>query len=103
MGSEEVILLDAAVGDVQQGKAFYDQRQAGLGDYFSQCILSDLESLKVYAGVHIQINASVYRMKSKRFPYAIYYRLNPPTACVVAVLPLRRKPSWIKQMVGSRN
>jgi len=36
-------------------------------------------------------------MLSKRFPYAVYYELKDEIAYVVAVLPMRRDPLWIKK------
>ena len=45
MRVEEVIILDDAVVDLESGKAFYDEREYGIGDYFIDCIFSDLTSL----------------------------------------------------------
>lgn len=48
----EVIVLDEAVEDLEIGRAFYDEREFGIGDYFIDCILSDVVSLRLYAGIH---------------------------------------------------
>ena len=37
-------------------------------------LFSDIDSLTLYGGVHPKI-FGYYRMLSKRFPYAIYYKL----------------------------
>jgi len=87
-------ILDAAELDIKNGIAFYESQDQGLGDYFLDSILSDIESLYIYAGVHIQI-ASYYRLLSKRFPFSIYYKLIDKTIYVYAVLDCRKKPSWI--------
>ena len=34
--------------------------------------IADFESLYLYAGIHIMVDG-LYRMFSKRFPYAVYY------------------------------
>ncbi len=64
-------------------------------------IISDLESLKIYAGIHTK-HFSFHRMMSKRFPFAIYYDLFQEVAIVVAVLDMRRKPSWIRKQMKKR-
>ena len=39
---------------------------------------------------------------SKRFPYAIYYDISDKVVRVVAVLPMRRDPAWIKKKLTGR-
>ena len=43
-------------------------------DYFVDSLMADIESLHLYAGVHPK-HFGYYRMIARRFPYAIYYRL----------------------------
>lgn len=45
-------LLDEAQDDLIQGFHFYEDREAGLGTYFLDCLFSDIDSLLVYAGIH---------------------------------------------------
>jgi hypothetical protein len=49
---QEIILLDDAVRDLDQGRRFYDGTQAGIGDCFYDALLADIESLYLYAGIH---------------------------------------------------
>ncbi len=42
-------------------------------------------------------------MLAKRFPYAIYYEVVDEIAYVVAVLPMRRNPAWIKGRLEGRS
>jgi len=39
-----VLLSDAAI-DLDQGRSFYDKLQMGVGDYFCDSLISDIESL----------------------------------------------------------
>jgi plasmid stabilization system protein ParE len=87
-------ILDAAELDIKNGIDFYKSQNEGLGDYFLDSILSDIESLYIYAGVHIQI-ANYYRLLSKRFPFSIYYKISKNTILIYAILDCRQKPSWI--------
>jgi plasmid stabilization system protein ParE len=95
------ILFDAE-NDLYEGRAFYDKQGENVGDYFWDSLLSDIESLVIFAGVHRK-KFGFYRMLSKRFPYAIYYDVNGDTASVVAILPMRRNPAWIINKMGGRS
>lgn len=63
--------------------------------------IKDIESLIIYAGIHNK-SFGLYRMFSKRFPYAIYYEIKDDIAQVIAVLPMRRDPKWIKRKLTER-
>lgn len=68
-------ILRSAFGDLDQGRAFYAQHGEELGDYFLDSLFTDIESLVLYAGIHVQI-WGFHRMLSRRFPYAIYCKLD---------------------------
>ncbi len=48
----DVYILEEAVDDMNAGKFFYDGQEPGIGDYFWDCIITDIESLKIYGGIH---------------------------------------------------
>ncbi len=99
---KDVIILKEVSNDLNDGKAFYDQREPGVGDYFWDSLLADIESLLLYAGIHRKEHG-FYRMLAKRFPYAIYYYIMDDVAYIVAVLPMRRNPAWIKRKIKDRS
>ncbi len=67
-------LLDSAEKDLLNGFKFYERQSKGLGDYFLNSLFSDIESLYLYAGIHA-LHFGYHRLLCKRFPFAIYYRL----------------------------
>lgn len=89
-------LTPSAEQDLLAGFDFYESQVAGLGDYFLDNLIADIDSLCVAAGAHPKSYANFYRMLSKRFPFAIYYELQDHTAFVVAVLDCRQNPGSIK-------
>ncbi|HCH33865.1 MAG TPA: hypothetical protein DE045_13050 [Oceanospirillaceae bacterium] len=89
-----VLILDQAKEDLLEARAFYSRQEAGLGKYFWDSLVSDIESLHVHGGVHVK-QFGYYRMSSHRFPYSIYYDLVDQSVQVVAVLAERRNPSLI--------
>ena len=52
MRVKDVIILKEVSDDLNEGKTFYDQRESGVGDYFWDSLLADIESLLLYAGIH---------------------------------------------------
>ena len=69
-----VVILEDAAEDLESGAQFYESCATGVGDYFLDSILPDLDSLILFAGVH-PIYFGFHRMLSKRFPFGIYYEL----------------------------
>jgi len=98
---QDVVVLDDAADDLTASRIFYDQREAGVGEYFWDSLVADIESLFIFAGVHVK-HYGYYRMLAKRFPYAIYYEINAEIAQVIAVLPLRRDPVWFEEKLRVR-
>jgi hypothetical protein len=102
MKIKDVVTLKEVANDLNEGKDFYDQIEAGVGDYFWDSLVADIESLIIYAGIHNK-RYGLHRMLAKRFPYAIYYEIKDEIAYVVAVLPMRRDPLWIKRKIQERS
>ena len=90
-----IVILPSARGDLAAGSAFYEQQQWGLGAYFQESLFSDIDSLKLYAGVHRKV-FGYHRLLSDRFPYAIYYSVEVEIICIRAVLDCRRDPAWLR-------
>jgi len=74
MKTRKVVVLKEVANDLKSGKLFY-------------------EAKKVFG---------LYRMLAKRFSYAIYYQIKNDTVHVVAILPIRRDPKWIKNQLRGR-
>ncbi len=98
MRVKDVVILDRAAEDLEAGKLFYNEREWGIGDYFIDCLISDIASLRMYAGIHSS-HFGYLRMLSKRFPFGIYYQIDDQLALVVAVLDLRRNPDSIRRVL----
>jgi len=93
----KIRILTAAQRDLVDGYWFYEKQEAGLGNYFLDSLDSDIDSLRIYAGAHGLHFGKYHRMLAKRFPFAVYYRIEGDSAIISAVLDCRRKPSWIRK------
>jgi plasmid stabilization system protein ParE len=91
-------ILPEARDDLVAAFRFYERQGRGLGSYFRESILEDIDSLAVHGGVHARV-FGYHRSLSKRFPFAIYYRVETNMVRVRAILDCRRNPSWIRRRV----
>lgn len=93
-------ILDQAELDLIEGSRFYEAQQTGLGSYFLTNLYADIESLHLYGGVHRKVHRNYHRLLSKRFPFAVFYKVEHDTVYVHAVLDCRRDPAWIRKRLG---
>jgi hypothetical protein len=89
-------ILPDALRDLVSGFRFYEQQASGLGHYFLDCLLEDIDALGVHGGIHA-IVFGYHRSLTKRFPFAIYYRIDSNVVRIRAILDCRRHPSWIRR------
>jgi hypothetical protein len=52
MKIKDVVTLKEVANDLNEGKEFYDRREAGVGNYFWDSLVADIEPPKIYAGIH---------------------------------------------------
>lgn len=97
----KVVVLAEAADDIEQARDFYDAQEPGIGTYFADSILADIESLALYHGMHRRC-FGLHRLLAHRFPFGIYYRETKTETQVLAVLDLRRDPNWIRQELSWR-
>jgi hypothetical protein len=93
----KIKILASADRDLIDGYRFYERQAEGLGSYFLDSLFSDIDSLAIYAGVHSIFFDKYNRLLSRRFPFAIYYRIKNETVFVHAVLDCRRSPAWTRK------
>ena len=68
----KIQILDLAKGDLIDGYHFYEEREAGLGDYFLTNLYTDIDSLAILGGLHPKPYRHFHRALAKRFPFAIF-------------------------------
>jgi plasmid stabilization system protein ParE len=96
-GLMKIRILASASRDLIDGYRFYEMQAEGVGAYFLDSLYSDIDSLIISAGMHSVHFGKYHRLLSKRFPFAVYYRVEEQTVLVHAVLDCRRRPAWIRK------
>lgn len=87
----KVFILPSAFEDLNKAENFYSLISFGLGKYCIDSLLVDIDSLEFYATTH-PTAFGYYRMLSRRFPFAIYYKTLKNRVVVTAVLDTRSSP-----------
>ncbi|HBM16822.1 MAG TPA: hypothetical protein DD381_10835 [Lentisphaeria bacterium] len=93
----KIQILNSAKEDLRDGYFFYERQTEGLGAYFLDSLYSDIDSLRLYAGIHQILYTKYHRMLSIRFPFAVYYQIAEDIVKIYAVLDCRKSPAWIRK------
>jgi hypothetical protein len=89
-GCQQIIVTASAQNDLEQAYWFYEVQQSGLGEYFLSSLQSDIDALRLYAGVHAKpFRLPPHRSLSKNFPFA--------------VLDCRSSPRSVRQRLKNRS
>lgn len=94
-------IIESARRDLLDGARFYERQGQGLGTRFLQALFADISGLRVHAGVHSLHFGRYHRMLAKRFPFAVYYRIEDGVILVCAVLDCRRDPALIRERLAT--
>jgi hypothetical protein len=97
----KIRILDSAAQDLIDGAHFYERQELGLGEYFLDSLYADIDSLILYAGIHARFFSHYQRLLAKRFPFAVYYKIDGNTVLIYAVLDCRRNPTWIRKRMSA--
>ena len=79
-------LLESARRDLNEGYAFYESQEPGLGDYFLASVKGDIEGLKISAGTHRIVYQDYHRLLCRTFPFAVFYLSEPGQVTIYAVV-----------------
>lgn len=91
-----VQVLEEATADLADGFRFYERQADGLGDYFLDSLWSDIQSLRLYGGIHA-IHNGYHRFSPNVFLTPFTYHIEDGVVRVRAVLDCRRDPNWISE------
>ena len=76
---KKIRISSDALSDLNEGFLFYEQQDPGVGDYFTACLLADIEELRITGGVHRIVHCHFYRSLSRVFPYGVFYTCEEET------------------------
>lgn len=89
------IFRPAADQDVDGAFAWYEGRQIGLGDRFLQSLAMTVERMCTNPELYPIVRGVIRRATLRRFPYFLFYVIEPERIVVIACLHASRDPqAW---------
>ena len=90
-----MIIRPEAEADLANAQDWYEQQRAGLGAAFLLCVEEVLERIGRTPEMYMVVYHDVRRALTRRFPYAVYYRIAGNDVVVLGILHTRRDPrAW---------
>lgn len=87
------LVFQAGVRDeIDEAYGWYEAQRSGLGEDFLTAVREVLDRIERDPEIHAPAYRGVRHGRLTRFPYAVYYRLEPDRIVVIAVHHGRRNP-----------
>ena len=78
--------------DLAAAYGWYEDQRIGLGAEFLFAVDTSFNAIQEYPGMFSRVHDDVRRAIVSRFPYAVFYRIEPRQVVVLAVLHMSRDP-----------
>ncbi len=95
-----VWFLDEAEDDIAATFEWYESKCHGLGAEFIHAVDAVLVSLLDFPESREAVHRNVHRCLMARFPFEIFYRLEPGLLVVVACMHAARDPKAVLRRIG---
>jgi len=83
--------------DLQAAVDWYEEQRAGLGEDFLASVRSTFRTIELHPELYAIVHGEVRRAVMSRFPFAVFYLVEPTRAVVLRVLHTARNPElWPK-------
>ena len=83
-----------ADGELIDAAQYYDLETPGLGSSFLEEVARCLRSIEDHPDAGMILQGSVRRRLLRRFPYALLYKIKPNGIRILAVMNLKRRPTY---------
>ena len=97
--TNRIVYRRSAANDLDEAVSWYEAQRPGLGAEFLSAIEAAIGQLHETPEKFPVVHGDVRRVRARRFPYSIYFRVRTAQVVVVAVFHARRDPSVWKRRV----
>ena len=87
-----LIITPEAEEDLADAGAWYERQREGLGERFILCIEAALDQIRRAPAMATEVYPGVRRVVVRKFPYGVFYRVDPDQIAVIAVYHSKRDP-----------
>ena len=78
--------------DLAGAYGWYEEQRAGLAEAFLAAVDASFEAIQAFPEMFGRVHGEIRRAVVSRFPYAVFYRIEPKRLVVLAVLHIARDP-----------
>lgn len=78
--------------DLAGAYGWYEDQRAGLGEEFLAAVDATFDAIERIPEMFRRVHGEVRRANVSRFPYAVFYRIEPKSVVVLTVLHTARDP-----------
>jgi len=79
--------------DLAGAYGWYEEQRAGLAEAFLAAVDASFEAIQAFPEMFGRVHGEIRRAVVSRFPYAVFYRIEPKRLVVLAVLHIARDPT----------
>ena len=80
--------------ELNEAAQYYDLESPGLGSSFLEEVDRCLQSIEDHPEAGVILRGFVRRRLLRRFPYALLYKIKPTSIRILAVMNLKRRPTY---------
>ncbi len=80
--------------ELNEAAQYYDVEEPGLGSSFLQEVERCFQAIEAHPEAGEILRGSIRRRLLRRFPYALLYKIKPSGIRILAVMNLKRRPSY---------
>jgi plasmid stabilization system protein ParE len=88
--------------DVQNGRSWYEKKAPGLGEEFLRVVYTCSQELSRNPAMYPRVHGEFRRRLLRRFPYAIYFRVEADHVIVFGLFHCARDPRRLRRELGNR-
>jgi plasmid stabilization system protein ParE len=89
-----VVFRPEAEAEALQSQTWYEQRRSGLGAEFGEAMSDAVSRIVEQPTAYQAVRGSIRRAVLRRFPYAIYFRVDRDTIVILAVHGRQHPGRW---------
>jgi toxin ParE1/3/4 len=94
-----LIITQEAEWDLADAKSWYERKREGLGEQFVLCVEAALDRIRRFPEGATEVFPGIRRVVVRRFPYGVFYRVDPDQVAVIPVYHSKRDPRGWQQRI----
>jgi plasmid stabilization system protein ParE len=87
-----LIITPEAEEDLSEARAWYERKREGLGEEFVLSVEAALDHIRRVPEAATEVYPGIRRVVVRKFPYGVFYRVDPDQIAVIAVYHSKRDP-----------